>query len=286
MIVATYLSQDPQQRESREDDMNAILGITFVIALTLFASTVFRDIGLAMVLNPDALMIVCGGTIVAVFLGFPVKRIRSTVHAVIDVFRHQKNREEIAREMLEVARIYRRTDIRGLEKRMRTLKDDYLKLGVSLLINHQSNEDIRNIMEREMMITVMNDNLSQNVLKTIARLTPSFGLAGTVISLVKMFKDMQSIDAIAPLMAVAMMSTFYGVIISNLFMLPLCAKLKEHATLSEALMHITIEGIEAINNREHPLRIEERMKGYCDTAEMSLAGMARTLAVTKSAGSD
>jgi len=35
-----------------------------------------------------------------------------------------------------------------------------------------------------------------------------------------MFKGMQAIDQIAPLMAVAMMSTFYGVIISNLFMLP------------------------------------------------------------------
>ncbi len=193
------------------------------------------------------------------------------------------NREELARDILEVARIYRRSDIRELENRMKTLKDDFLKLGVSLLINHQSNEDIRNAMEREMVIRIMNDNFSQNVLKTVARLTPSFGLAGTVISLIKMFKGMQAIDQIAPLMAVAMMSTFYGVIISNLFMLPLCAKLKERAILSESLMHFTIEGVEAINNMEHPLRIEERITGYSNTWDMCLSGMSSTLAATKSA---
>jgi chemotaxis protein MotA len=236
-----------------------------------------------MVFNPDALMIVGGGTIAAVFLGFPFKRIKSTVYDIIAAFRPQRNREELARDMLEVARIYRRSGIRELESRMKTLKDDFLKLGVGLLINYQSNEDIRNVMEREMVIRIMNDNFSQNVLKTVARLTPSFGLAGTVISLIKMFKDMQSIDQLAPLMAVAMMSTFYGVIISNLFMLPLCAKLKERAILSESLMHLAIEGVEAINNMEHPLRIEERIIGYSNTWDMNLSGMSSTLAATKSA---
>jgi chemotaxis protein MotA len=263
--------------------MNTVLGITFVAALALFASAVFRDIGLSMFFNPDALMIVVGGTVVAVFIGFPFKRIKSTVHGVINSFRSKENREELVKEILEAGRIYRRSDIRGLENRMKAMKDDFLKLGVSLLINHKSNEDIRNIMEREMMIRIMNDNFSQNVLKTVARLTPSFGLAGTVISLIKMFKDMQSIDAIAPLMAVAMMSTFYGVIISNLFMLPLCAKLKERAILSEALMHITIEGVEAINNLEHPLKIEERLNGYCDTGDVCVSGMGDILIATKSA---
>jgi chemotaxis protein MotA len=263
--------------------MNAMLVITLIIALMLFAFTVFKDIGLSMIFNPDALMIVGGGTIVAVFLGFPFKRIKSTMYDIVNAFRPQRNRNEMAKDILEVARIYRRTDIRGLENRTKTLKDDFLKLGVSLLINHQSNEDIRNIMEREMMIRIMDDNFSQNVLKTVARLTPSFGLAGTVISLIKMFKDMQSIDAIAPLMAVAMMSTFYGVIISNLFMLPLCAKLKERAILSEALMHITIESIEAINNMEHPLRIEERINGYSNIEDMCPSGMSSTLALTKNA---
>ena len=138
---------------------------------------------------------------------------------------------QITEEALELIRENRE------ENRMSTVDDHFLKIGVNLLINNHSDTEIRNTMEREVMLRVISSNFSLNVLKTIARLTPSFGLAGTVISLIKMFNHLDSIDSIAPMMAVALMSTFYGVIIANLFMMPLNAKLKERAILSEASMN-------------------------------------------------
>ncbi len=165
---------------------------------------------------------------------------------------------------------------------MHSLKDDFLKMGVGLLINHQGSDTIRKVMERELAIRIMDSNFSQNVLNTVARLTPSFGLAGTVISLIRMFRDMQSVDAIAPLMAVAMMSTFYGVILSTLLMLPLCAKLKECSIGNEVLMHISIEGLEAINDGMHPLMIEERIYGYGQDSATAAPEATTFLAATKS----
>jgi len=164
---------------------------------------------------------------------------------------------------------------------MSTISDDFLKLGVSLLINHQPADEIRATMERTMALRIMNYHHSQNVLKALARLTPSFGLAGTVVSLIKMFQHMQSIEAIAPHMGVAMMSTFYGVIIANLFMLPLSAKLEEHAIQSEALMHSTIEGIEAISHRDHPLRVQERVAGYPVAVDLTSVELGATSAATR-----
>ncbi len=262
--------------------MKTVLGMILFAALASFSSTVFRSIGLAMAFNPDALMIVGGGTIVAVFIGFPFQRIKNTSDHIIEAFRSLKSRQEAARDLAEIARIYRRNGIRSLEKKMNTIQDDFLRLGVNLLINHKTNEVIRTTMEKEMAIKIMDYTFSQNVLKTIARLTPAFGLAGTVISLIKMFKNMQAIDTIPPLMAVALMSTFYGVILSNLFMLPLSAKLETHALQSELLMLSTIEGIEAVNNREHPLSIEEKMNGYCETEDFSPSAISETLATTTS----
>ena len=77
-----------------------------------------------------------------------------------------------------------------------------------------------------------------------------------------MFRHLDSIESIAPMMAVALMSTFYGVIIANLFMMPLNAKVRERAILSEASMNLTIEGIMLIKKMEHPLKIEEKLGGY------------------------
>ncbi|MBI1822941.1 MAG: MotA/TolQ/ExbB proton channel family protein [Nitrospirae bacterium] len=249
--------------------MNVFLIMAFLAAFSLFSSTIFRNIGFDLIINSDALMIVGGGTVVAVFLGFPIKRLRKTVNDLLDAFRTPRSGDETAKDILDITRIYRKGDIRRMEKKIKSLKDDFLKMGVSLLINNKSSEEIRSILERGVAARMMDFNFSQNVLKTISRLTPSFGLAGTVISLIKMFQNMESLEAIAPHMAVAMMSTFYGVILANLFMLPLCAKLEEHALQSEARMLSIIEGIEGINNNDHLINIEDRINGYKPTWEIT-----------------
>jgi len=242
--------------------MNIITGMALIIGVMIFALTVLRDIGTSMIFNFDAFMIVIGGTTIAMFIGFPVQRLRHACNDIMATFTEQRSREEIIRDILDIARMYRRTDVRSIENRLNAVDDHFLRMGVNLLINNHSNEEIRGTMEREMMLKVINSNFSQNVIKTIARLTPSFGLAGTVISLIKMFRHLDSIESIAPMMAVALMSTFYGVIIANLFMMPLNAKVRERAILSEASMHLTIEGIMLIKKMEHPLRIEEKLGGY------------------------
>jgi chemotaxis protein MotA len=262
--------------------MYIIMTFIFFLALALFSMTVFRNIGLATIFNADALMIVCGGTIIAIFLGFPASRLKKAVADVLDSFRPLTDRQELAKEMLELARSSRRADIHGLEKKIRTIKDDFLRLGMNLLITHRPSHEIRSAMESEMALKVMDFQLSQNVLKAVARLTPSFGLAGTVISLIKIFNTSQSIDDVTVLMAVAMMSTFYGVIISNLFMLPLCAKLEERALMAEAHMCGIMEGVVAMNDLQNPLHVEERISGNyeCDNAP-EYAGIDSELALAK-----
>jgi chemotaxis protein MotA len=261
--------------------MNAVMIIIILGALALFSTTVFRSIELSTIFNADALMIVGGGTIIAVFLGFPAARLKKSVADVIDSFRPLKDRQELAKEMLELARTSRRADIHGLEKKIRTIKDDFLRLGMNLLITHRPSHEIRSAMEQEMALRVMDFQLSQNVLKAVARLTPSFGLAGTVISLIKIFNTSQSITDVAPLMAVAMMSTFYGVIISNLFMLPLCAKLEERAIQTEAHMYGIMEGIVAMNDLQNPLHVEEWISGNYEGDTPAYANANSGLAISR-----
>ncbi|MBI5666207.1 MAG: MotA/TolQ/ExbB proton channel family protein, partial [Nitrospirae bacterium] len=196
--------------------MNIILGAVITISLGAFALTVFRDIGISMIFNLDAFLIVLGGTTLALFVGFPFVRVRNTVNDIINAYSGRRDRDSVIKDILDISRTYMKTNIRNLESKIKGIDDDFLRLGAKLLINNYGGRDIKNIMEREMAIRLVDRNFSQNLLKTVARLTPSFGLAGTVISLIKMFKHMESVDTIAPMMAVALMSTFYGVIISNL----------------------------------------------------------------------
>ncbi len=248
--------------------MNFLFSIIVIAGSLLFLILTFKDIGINMLLNTHALVIIFGGTFISLFIAFPLNRLKDTVTDIFDSFKDKRDRNEIIKDIVEIARIYRSSNMKKLEEKTKNINDSFLRLGINLLLNHSKINEIRDILEREASLRIARYNLSQNIVRTVARLAPSLGLAGTVISLVSMFKNFHSVDSIAPMMSVALMSTFYGVIISNVFALPLSAKIKEKAILSDILMSIIIEGITAIYNMEHPLKIEDRLSGHVETVKV------------------
>ncbi|MBF0608866.1 MAG: MotA/TolQ/ExbB proton channel family protein [Magnetococcales bacterium] len=255
-----------------------LTGFLLVAVLAVVLVSLFKGMGAGMLLNVDAFVIVIGGTFVGSLIGFPMRRIKATVVDVISSFRDKGDKDYIVREIQECAFINRNDGLRTLEDKVSEIRDDFLRFGMNLVVNSYSDNAIRDIMEREMNNKLVNLNFSQNVLKTIARLTPSLGLAGTVVSLIKMFKSLDSVETLAPMMAVALMSTFYGVIASNLIAIPLCAKLKERAMMLEAHMALVITGTMCVSDLEHPTKIEEKLRQYDDVEEVvGFKGQLRTI---------
>ena len=52
------------------------------------------------------------------------------------------------------------------------------------------------------------------------------GMIGTLIGLVQMLQKLDDPSAIGPAMAVALLTTFYGAVMANVFALPIANKLK------------------------------------------------------------
>jgi len=258
--------------------MNPLIPLIVSVGIFFFILPIIRNTGAEMFFNLDALLIISSGTLIGLFIGFPYQRIKAAIIHVKEAFVDREDRTSLLKEILLMAGIYKRGNIRELERRQVEIKDDFFRLGINLLINQHPMEEIKNVLEREMALRIINQNLSQNILKTLARLTPALGLAGTIISLIKMFDHFQSVETMTPMMAVALMSTFYGVIIANLFMLPLSSKLKEKAILSESLMTMTIEGLIAISEGVHPLKIEEKLSGACGLKEPQGVSLGRNMA--------
>lgn len=71
---------------------------------------------------------------------------------------------------------------------------------------------------------------ARNVWLSVADAAPALGMAGTIIGLVGMFAAMDDPSALGPSMALALLTTLYGVVIANLLAAPIAARL---ATLSE-----------------------------------------------------
>jgi len=238
--------------------MNFLAGAVLLVCVSLSLVLIFKDASL-FVLNPSALLIVVGGSLSALCIGFPLGRIRNAARDLIGAFGAYGDKEPVIREIIGVARFFKKGDVRATEEAIKGIRDDFLRFGMGLLINKHAVEDIQLSMEREMAVRMAHYQFSQNILKTMARLTPAFGLVGTITMLVRMFSETHTFETLAPLMAGALMSTLYGVIIANLFMLPSAARVKDKAVCSEMLMWIAMEGVLAIYRGEHPLAIEEKL---------------------------
>src|SRR5512139_2439250 len=238
--------------------MNTVVTMSLVMGIGFFIAFLFRDAGLS-ILNPSALVIVLGGSTCAMCIGFPINKIQQAARDVLSTFRDHCEKRSLVRQITSAAKNLRRGDIRALERRIAETEDDFLRFGLSLLLNRHEAEDIQVSMERELAARMLQYHATQNVLKTGARLAPAFGLIGTILMLIRMFAEVHSFQALSPLMAGALMSTLYGVIVANLFMLPLAARVQDKAIASEMLLGITVEGILAVHSGDHPFKIEEKL---------------------------
>lgn len=62
---------------------------------------------------------------------------------------------------------------------------------------------------------------------SIADVAPALGMAGTVVGLVGMFASMDDPSKIGPAMALALLTTLYGVVIANVIAAPVAARLSD-----------------------------------------------------------
>ena len=73
---------------------------------------------------------------------------------------------------------------------------------------------------------------------------------------------MNSPGTIGPAMAVALITTFYGVILANLVFLPIAGKLKTKSSQELLLKQLIINGILSIQSGDNPRVLEQKLHSY------------------------
>jgi chemotaxis protein MotA len=87
-------------------------------------------------------------------------------------------------------------------------------------------------------------------------------MIGTLIGLIIMLGDMSDPSKIGAGMAVALLTTLYGAIISNAVFLPMAEKLGFTNKQELLTMEIIIRGIMAIQAGENPRVIDQKLKTF------------------------
>ena len=71
-------------------------------------------------------------------------------------------------------------------------------------------------------------------------------------------------------MGMALITTFYGVLFSNLVFLPIGGKLKRKSEDELMLRNIILEGIMSIHAKEHPIIIQEKLMTFVQESKRTV----------------
>ena len=156
------------------------------------------------------------------------------------VFERQAAVEDQVNELSRLTGLYRTQGLRGLENQERLIIDPFLKRGVGLLVDLLGQDRIHATLQKEIARVVRQQETSRQILMTLGRLLPSFGLIGTLIGMVLLLRNLsgQDVQALPSALGLAVLTTLYGAVFANVIVAPLAARV--HAYLSEKEMQMRL----------------------------------------------
>lgn len=242
-------------------DLSTIIGIIAGLGLVLWG--IMSTGELSWFWSFSSILIVIGGTISATFIAYPLNRVLSTFKVVKKAFSNSDFKPSgIINEIIDLANTARREGLLALEEAVEEINDDFLQKGVMLIVDGTDPELVKNILETELSFLEERHSEGKGLFDIMATLSPAFGMIGTLIGLIVMLQQLEDPSTIGPAMGVALITTFYGSVMANLFFLPIAKKLKIKSREEILLKEIMIEGLLSIQAGENPRIIEEKLKAF------------------------
>ena len=98
---------------------------------------------------------------------------------------------------------------------------------------------------------------AEQVLASLGDFAPAMGMIGTVIGLIRMLANMSEFEKLGPGMAIALLTTFYGLLLAHLLYLPLSRLVADHAKSRAANINLVAEAMMKLNRRRPLHEVQE-----------------------------
>lgn len=232
-----------------------LAGIVFIVVGILIGGDITRYV------DPAGIMIVMGGVTSAIMVAYSFEQLKQSLPMIKDAFRKPDiDLVNDSEKIIELANTARREGLLALDGE--DFGDKFLQKGMELVIDGTDPELVKDILESETVLIEEKDGLAIKVLLSASAFSPAFGMVGTLIGLINMLAFLEDVETLGPSMATALVTTFYGVILANLFFTPLANKMKTAAALRQTRYAMMMEGILSIQNGENPRIIKEKLDAF------------------------
>ena len=239
-------------------------------------------------LDPASLLITVGGTLAVARATFSRVRIESAWRHLLEALGEETDFEGVIVAVKRLARVYRVDGAPALERAAATVPDPFLKRAIGLTLECRDENELGDALLGEARRRAAEGEAARQVLVTLGKLFPAFGLIGTLIGLVLLLRNLAgaSFASIGPGLGIAVLTTLYGAVLANVVVLPLATKLQAHLARRMLLMQMIIEGTLLVHRKEYPTRIERVLRAYIGAPAPDIGAPAAEAAYDRALVSD
>ena len=243
-------------------DRSTIVGLTLGLII-LTAAMLLGQVPIRTLLNPEALLIVFGGTITATMVGFHQKTITGALRALkASSLESQLSIQDAITYVMDIVLFVRDEGLLSLQPILAQIEFPFLQKGLMLVLDNRSENFVRDSLSTELEVVYRESMDYARVFETAGGFAPTMGIIGAVIGLIHVVQTFHDPAQLGKGVASAFSATLYGVALSNLFLLPLAAKLRQRARDEWFIRTLLLEAILSVRAGEHPLLIEERLNAF------------------------
>jgi chemotaxis protein MotA len=242
-------------------DLATLLGI--VVASGLVVGSILMGGSGAWFINYPSMMIVIGGTMGATLINYPLLDVISVFKVTKNAFRYRSlSPIHLIPRLVEFAKKARREGILSFEAQVKEIDDPFMKRCLHMAIDGMEVESIEEVVSTEILWLEERHRLGAEIFSTMGAFAPAVGMLGTIIGLVQMLMQMTDPTAIGAPMAVALLTTFYGVMLANLLFLPISGKLKVRSRQEILAKQMVLQGILSIQEGDNHRIVEQKLKAF------------------------
>lgn len=248
---------------SKVNPSTLIGALAGVLMLAIVLAVSATDPG--MYINLPGLAIVLGGTLAAAFISYPLREVLRVFALLRTIFKSEQNYiDRDIDELVQISQLWMKNDVRKVEEALEKVSNPFLRTGVQLVIDNTPEDQIIELLQWRIARLRAREQAEAQMFRVMAGFAPAFGMLGTLVGLINLLTVLSAGDmtVIGQQMAVALMTTFYGVLLANLLFKPVAVKLERRTEQRVVLMNMVMQGISMMSAKRGPAVMRESLQSF------------------------
>lgn len=243
-------------------DPGLIIGLLLAIG-AIVGAMILDGNSLAPLISPSSMVLVLFATIGVSIASYRMADVLRAPKAIIVGLKGKGPvPDEVVTTLMELADVARRKGLLAMEDMLEEIDDEFLQGAMQSVIDGLDAEAVTSILDTEIESVHERHNVILSFLRSMGGFAPTMGMVGTVIGLVNMLGSLSEPGQLGSGMALALLTTLYGVLLANIVFVPLASRLTRLHETEMAVMEMVRDGALAIQAGISPRLLVERLEGY------------------------